>query len=193
MRNSSSSDKNSIMKNDFALLLIDVISDFEFEDGEKLIKYALPMSRKLAWLKARAKKAGIPVIYINNNFGKWQEDFAETVKYCLENSVRGNKIVELLKPENDFYVLKPMHSAFYSTTLDLLLSNLGSKNLILTGVTADICILFTANDAYMREYQLIIPQDCVAAVKPKDKKSALEYFKRVLKAEVLSSEEIDFG
>lgn len=192
MKNNSNSDKDSINKNDFALLLIDVISDFEFEDGEKLIKFALPMSRKLAKLKTRAKKAGIPVIYINNNFGKWQEDFAETVKYCLENPVRGNKIVELLKPENDFYVLKPMHSAFYSTTLDLLLNNLGSKNLILTGVTADICILFTANDAYMREYQLIIPKDCVAAVKPKDKKFALEYFKRVLKAEVLLSEEIDF-
>lgn len=193
MKSKNAGSKKIRLKRDTALLIVDVISDFEFEDGEKLFKYALPMARRLAGLKKKAKKAKIPVIYVNNNFGKWQEDFRETVDYCLNTEVRGARLVELLKPEkDDYYVLKPKHSAFYSTTLALLLANLKSKNLILTGVTTDICILFTANDAYMREHQVIIPKDCVAAVKSKENKAALEYIERVLKAEILFSDDIIF-
>jgi nicotinamidase-related amidase len=176
-----------------ALLLIDVISDFEFEDGEKLFEYALPMAKKLAAFKKRAVKAGIPVIYVNDNFGQWQEDFQEQVKYCLKKSVRGHKIVELLKPDNkDYYALKPRHSAFYQTVLEHLLSNLQIKTLILTGVATDICILFTANDAFMRQLKIIIPRDCVAAVNPQNSEAALDYMKRVLEAEIIDSEKFDF-
>lgn len=100
----------------------------------------------------------------------------------------------MLKPNSDnYFVLKPKHSAFYSTTLDLLLQNLNVKKLILTGISTDICILFTANDAYMREYKIFIPQDCVASVMPKDNKKSLEYIERVLKADICLSTEIDFA
>jgi nicotinamidase-related amidase len=181
-------------KSKTALLLIDVISDFEFEDGEKLFENALPMAEKLAKFKKRAAKADIPIIYVNDNFGKWQEDFQEQVRFCLKKSVRGHKIVELLKPgKNDFYALKPRHSAFYQTVLEHLLLNLQIKRLILTGVSTDICVLFTANDAYMREFELIIPRDCVAAVHRKDSQAALDYMERVLQAKVINSEEFDFG
>lgn len=176
-----------------ALLLIDVISDFEFEDGEELYTHALPMARRLAKFRKKAKKAKIPLIYINDNFGKWQEDFKQMVQYCLKNKVRGTEIVKLLKPDDDdFYVLKPKHSAFFSTTLDVLLKSLNIKTLILTGVSTDICILFTANDAYMRDYRLCIAEDCVAAVKPEENVRALEYIKRVLKAEICTSDKIKF-
>lgn len=175
------------------LLIIDMISDFEFENGEELFKQALPIARKIATLKKEAKKAKIPIIYINDNFGKWQENFERLLKNCLDKSVRGNKIVELLRPNsNDYYVLKPKHSAFYSTTLDLILKHLGTETLILTGISSDICVLFTANDAYMRDYKIIIPQDCVAAVKPKYNKDILKYVERVLKADIRSSNRINF-
>jgi nicotinamidase-related amidase len=177
-----------------ALLLIDVISDFDFHDGDKLLDNTLPMAQKLARFKRKAQKAKIPVIYVNDNFGKWQSDFKKLLTHCLADSAKGCRIADLLKPgDDDYFVLKPKHSGFYSTTLDLLLEYLKVETLILTGVTADICILFTANDAYMRDFNLVVPKDCVASVNPKENEHALEYIERVLKADVRESTEIDFG
>lgn len=179
---------------DIALLLIDVISDFEFEDGAQLLENTLPVARNLAELKKKAKRAKIPVVYVNDNFGKWQSDFKKLLSHCLSDSAKGCEIADLLKPdEDDYFVLKPKHSGFYSTTLDLLLEHLQAKTLILTGVTADICILFTANDAYMRDFKLLVPRDCVASVKPEQNDYALKYIERVLKADIKPSTEIDFN
>jgi nicotinamidase-related amidase len=182
-------------KSNVALLLIDIISDFEFEDGEKLFKNTLPVAKNLSKLRDRAKKAGVPVVYVNDNFGKWQSNFRNLLEHCLDKSVRGSKIVEMLAPdeEEDYFVLKPKHSGFYSTTLDLLLAHLDCKTLILTGVATDICILFTASDAYMRDFNLIVPSDCVAANNKKDSKITLEYLKKILKADTTSSDKIDFN
>src|SRR5436190_1567190 len=105
-------------KHKFALLLIDVINDFDFPEANQLLKYARPMARVLLRLKRRAQKAGVPVIYVNDNFGRWKSDFRRTVDYCAGHS-RGPEIVQLLRPdENDYFVLKPKHSGFFSTTLD---------------------------------------------------------------------------
>jgi len=175
-----------------ALLIIDVVTDFKFEDGDKLLVQAMHMAPHLAELKKKVKAANIPVIYINDNFGKWQEDFKTTLKYCLRSSSKGKNFVDLLKPDNDdFYILKPHRSAFYTTALEVLLQNLGVSKLILTGLTTDICILFTANDAYMRSYELFIPQDCVCAITPQINKSSLQFISRVLKADVKLSDKID--
>jgi nicotinamidase-related amidase len=180
-------------KSDIALLLIDLISDFEFVDGEKLFEQTLPVARNIAELKKWAKRNSVPVIYVNDNFGKWQSDFRKLLEHCLNDNVRGKPIVELLKPdENDYFVLKPKHSGFHSTTLTTLLEYLQVKTLILTGVTADICVLFTANDAYMRDYDLQIPADCVASVNADENSHALEYMKRVLKADIRPSIKISF-
>jgi nicotinamidase-related amidase len=175
-----------------ALLLIDVINDFEFEGGKALFEHALPMARRIAKLKQRAKQAGIPVIYINDNFGKWQSDFQKLIEHCLEEGICGKPAVELLKPdEDDYFVLKPKHSAFYSTTLDTLLDYLKAKTLIIAGVAGNICILFTAGDAFMRDYHLVVPSDCVASIDPEDNRMALEQMKKVLKADVTPSTELD--
>lgn len=147
------------------LVLIDVISDFEFEDGDKLFENALPMAKNIAALKKRAVQAQIPTVYVNDNFGKWQSDFKKLLEHARDSAVRGSRIAELLAPDAaDYFVLKPKHSGFYSTTLELLLSYLKSKTLILAGIATDVCILFTANDAYMRDYTLVVPSDCVAAI-----------------------------
>ena len=175
------------------LLLLDVITDFEFDDGDELLRQTLPMAHRLSRLKARAKKAGVPVVYVNDNFGKWQEDFKTMSEHFMSPSAKGHKVVQLLQPEeDDYYVLKPHRSAFYSTTLELLLRELKTNSLIVTGVTTDICVMFTANDAYMRGFDLVIPSDCVAAVKPAHTKQAMEFIKRVLKADTRKSTEIRF-
>jgi len=174
-----------------ALLLIDVINDLEFDTGAELLIHALPMAKSLAAFKKRLKAAGVPVIYINDNFGKWQSDFRKLVEHCTDDDVRGKPVVEILRPDDDdYFVLKPKHSGFYSTTLDTLLTYVGAKRLILTGVATNVCVLFTANDAYMRDFHLVIPSDCVAAADQEATRHALEQMRVVLKADVRASTEI---
>ncbi len=181
-------------KSKVALLLIDVINDFEFDEGDKLLKYAVPMAERISELKARARQAQIPIIYVNDNFGRWRSDFRSILTHCLDDDVRGKPIAELLKPDDDdYFVLKPKHSGFYSTTLDILLDYLQAKTLILTGVAGNICVLFTANDAYMRDFNLVIPRDCVASNTPEDNEHALTLMQTVLKADTAPSPEIDLN
>jgi nicotinamidase-related amidase len=179
-------------KAEVALLLIDVINDLEFEDGEKLLKFALPMAEKIAELRKRARQAKIPVIYVNDNFGRWQSDFNKILQHCLNDDVRGKPLAEQLSPEeDDYFVLKPKHSGFFSTTLDTLLDYLSARTLILTGVAANICVLFTANDAYMRDFNLVIPSDCVASNTAEENEHAMKLMEQVLKADTTVSDKLD--
>jgi len=183
---------NAPDKADVALLLIDVINDLDFPEGEQLLRYALPMARRIAALKERARRAGIPAIYANDNFGRWRSDFHAQVEHCLRDGVRGRPVVELLRPDqDDYFVLKPKHSGFFSTTLDILLDYLGVKAVILTGVAANICVLFTAHDAYLRDFHLVVPGDCVASNTEEENRTALEQMAKVLKADTRPSTELD--
>jgi len=171
-------------KHKFALLLIDVINDFDFPEADQLLKHARPMARILLRLKRRAQNAGVPVIYVNDNFGQWRSDFRRTVDYCAREG-RGGDIVNLLRPEeNDYFVLKPKHSGFFSTTLETLLRYLETKSLILTGIAGNFCVLFTANDAYMRDFNLFVPSDCTVSNTKKENDSALALMKKFLKADI---------
>ncbi len=177
-----------------ALLLIDMINDFEFEDGEQLFEHALPAARNIAELKRRCKALGVPVIYVNDNWGRWRSNFQQLVAHALEAGTRGRSIAELLKPDDDdYFVLKPKQSGFFATTLDTLLTYLKVRTLILTGVAGDICVLFTANDAYMRDYQLVIPRDCIASNDDDANARALTYFETILKAETTPSSDLDLA
>src|SRR6266536_1637697 len=174
-------------KHKFALLLIDVINDFDFPEADQLLKYAQPMARNLLCLKRRAQKAGVPVIYVNDNFGRWKSDFRRTVEHCARSD-HGSELVRLLRPEeNDYFVLKPKHSGFFSTTLETLLRYLETQTLILTGIAGNFCVLFTANDAYMRDFNLLVPRDCTVSNTKKENESALRLMKKFLKADTRSS------
>ena len=176
-----------------ALVLIDVINDMEFETGEALLKNALPAAKKLAALKRRAKQANVPVIYVNDNFGKWRSDFRQQLGHVLEEGVRGEEVGEILRPdEGDYFVLKAKHSGFYHTQLDLLIDYLEVKTIVLAGFTTDICVLFTAADAYMRDLHIVVPPDCSAAPSARHHQQALEHMTRVLDAKTIPSEELDF-
>jgi nicotinamidase-related amidase len=139
------------------LVLVDVINALEFEGGDRLLPQALVLADRLAALAARARQARVPVIYANDNFGRWRSDFRALLERCLGEPVRGQPLAMRLRPHpTDDVVLKVKHSAFYSTTLDLLLRYLKAETLVLTGLTGDRCVLFSASDAYLRDFRLAV-------------------------------------
>jgi len=177
-----------------ALLLIDMINAFDFKGARAMLPRALAAAKATAALKRRARKAGVPVVYVNDNFGRWRSDFRSTLAHCLRKGVPGRPIAELLKPgDEDYFVLKPKHSGFQFTTLDVLLEHLGAETLILTGVAGNFCVLFTAHDAYMRDYRLVVPSDCIASQTEDEDAFALAHMERITKADTLPSSEIDFS
>src|SRR5690606_1679498 len=149
---------NAPDQNPLALILVDVINAMDFPQGAALLKHALPKARRIARLAQRAREEGVPVVYANDNFGRWRSDFREVVAHASREESRGRPVAELLTPKpGDYFVLKPKHSAFHETTFAVLLTHLGARRLIITGFAGDVCVLFTAHDAYMRDYALSVP------------------------------------
>jgi nicotinamidase-related amidase len=175
-----------------ALILIDVINDMEFEGGAELFRNAVPAGKHLAALRRRAKEAGIPVVYINDNFGKWRSDFRQQLGHVLEEGVRGEAVAQLLRPDKqDYFVLKTKHSGFYHTQLDLLIEYLGVRTVILAGFATDMCVLFTASDAYLRDLDIVVPRDCCAAKSRVHHEAALRHMERVLHVKTTTSSRIN--
>src|SRR5688572_6955098 len=176
-----------------ALLLIDVINDLAFDGSDALVAQAESMAAPLARLKRRATAAGVPTIYINDNFGQWRSDFRRTVAHCTARSSPGQRVSKRLRPTaRDYFVLKPKHSGFFDTTLDTLLETLRIRRVILTGIAGNICVLFTANDAYMRDYKIFAPADCIVSNTAADNDHALRQIGIVLKGNVAPSERLRF-
>jgi nicotinamidase-related amidase len=179
-------------KSAVALLIVDMINDLEFPGGDRLAEQMMPVARNIRDLRHRAKELGIPTIFVNDNFGRWQSDLRAVLEHCLHDDVRGRPMVELVTPDDDdYFVLKPKHSGFYSTTLDILLAYLKASTLILTGIAGNSCVLFTANDAFMRDYYLIVPSDCTASIDPSDNDYALKQMREVLRADTTPSTDLD--
>jgi nicotinamidase-related amidase len=184
---------NAPDKAETALLLIDVINDLEFPTGPQLQRSAMAAARRLTDLKQRAKRAGVPCIYVNDNFGRWRSDFSAQVKHCLRDGTRGAPLVKLLKPEpDDYFVLKPKHSGFYQTCLSVLLEHLGVHTLVLAGFTTDSCLTFTATDAYVRNYGLVVPRDTSAAPSLRAHREALALMRSALHGKTPTSRALSF-
>ena len=179
---------------DTALLVLDLISDYTFEDGEATARRALPVARRIAKLKRRARRAGVPTFYVNDNMGRWRSDFPALVRHALREGSRGAPIVKLIAPDAlDYCVLKPKHSGFFATPLATLLEYLGVRRLVLTGTSSHQCVLFTANDAYVRDFELVIPRDCISATSAAETRLALRYFDTVLGADTRPAAALRFG
>jgi len=177
-----------------ALLITDMINAFDFEGAKQMLARARAAARAIRSLKRRAKQARIPAVYVNDNFGRWRSDFRMLLKHVTRRGCPGAPIAELLAPDDDdYFVLKPKHSGFQFSALDLLLQHLGARTLILTGVAGNFCVLFTAHDAYMRDYRLVVPRDCVASLKPSDDRYALAHMAKVTKADVRPAARIDLS
>lgn len=175
-----------------ALLIIDMINDFNFTEGQILAVKTKRILAPILKLKSDFYKKELPVIYINDHYNLWQADFEKIIDYCSNET--SSEIIKKISPKKnqDYFLIKPKHSAFYGTALHTLLQQLKVESLVLTGIAGNICVLFTANDAYMREYDLIIPEDCVASNSDEDNEYALTMMKNVLKAETNTSTELEF-
>ncbi|MFC4254834.1 isochorismatase family protein [Altererythrobacter xixiisoli] len=164
-----------------ALIIIDMINCFDFDEGEKLKARAEDACGPILHLRDQADAAGHPVIYVNDNFGEWHSEASQLVKRARKT---GNPVVDRIAPrDGDYFVIKPQYSGFYATNLPVLLPKLGVRDLVLTGIATDMCILFTAADAYMRDYGLWVPQDATAAINPARERSALGIVRRGMSAE----------
>lgn len=174
------------------LLVLDLLSRFDFPDGDVFLQGAREIAPRIAALKARMKAAGMPTIYANDNVGRWRSDERAVLRHALARGSKGAPIARMLKPENDDYlVLKPRHSAFYATPLHTLLDYIGARRLVLCGIAADVCVLFTALDGSVRDFAITIPEDCVAALSPTHRDEALRYARRVLHAHTTASTDLD--
>jgi nicotinamidase-related amidase len=172
-------------KAEMALILIDVMNEFDFPGARALLKNALAISSRLVRLKEAFKRHGLPVIYANDNFGRWQSDRNQVLKRCMEPGKPGRDLVRLLKPDDeDYFVLKPKHSAFFATTLETLLTYLGVRKLVLAGFAGNICVLHTAIDAHIRDYEIVVPRDGIASASTTAQKFALHHLRQVIHAEV---------
>jgi nicotinamidase-related amidase len=185
---------NTRHKSSAALILVDVINHFEFPDRNRVLRQALPIAARVARLKKRARSAGIPYVNVNDNFGQWHSDAAKLVEYCLRPGSVGRKFVEQLRPDKeDYFVLKPIHSAFFQTPLETLLRYLGASTLVLCGLATNSCIGCTAHDANMRAFRLFVPLDCSAARTRREHQQAIEHIKEMADAKVMPSTALRLG
>jgi len=176
-----------------ALVLVDVVNPFDFEGGEDLLAHARPAARRIAALRRRAAAAGLPSIYVNDNFDCWHLGFRDLVERVRGGAGPGRVLLDELAPDprRDYFVLKPMHSAFFHTAFEVLLQRLAVQRLVLTGFAGDICVLFTAADAHMRGFELAVPRDCVASQRAEDNRRALDQMERLLKADTRPSAQLE--
>lgn len=170
------------------LLLVDFINPLAFAGADRLAPQALKAARATSHLKKRLAREGVPAIYANDNYGVWRSDFRDILDHCTTQPGAPASMAQWLAPgPDDLVLLKPRHSAFFATPLDLVLSQMHARNVVLTGLAADICVQITAMDATLRGYRLWVPSDCTAAESDPARKAALAYMKRVLKADVRRS------
>ena len=170
------------------LLLVDFVNPLRFDGAKQLAPSAIAAAAQTSELRKRLAPDGVRTIYANDNYGIWTSDFKALWKSCAAMRGAPRQIARQLAPaKDDFTLLKPRHSAFYATPLDILLKQLRCKRLIVTGISADSCVLFSAMDAYLRGYALWVPVDCVAAESQEARDKALEHMERVLKADVRPS------
>jgi nicotinamidase-related amidase len=176
-----------------AVLILDMVSEFRYPDGKRIVRSARNVAPNIARLRERAHSADVPVIYVNDTAGRWESDQQAYIHRCMEPTSRGRQIAKLLAPSpQDYLMFKPRHSAFFGTPLETLLKSLHIKRLVATGLTSHQCVLFTAMDAHVREYELVIPSDCIAAGATIDTKHALYIFSNALMAKVHGSRHLRF-
>jgi nicotinamidase-related amidase len=176
-----------------ALLMIDLVNPLDFEGGADLLARALPAAHRIAALRRRAHAAGVPSVFVNDNFDCWHLGFRELAARLRCPGTTGRALLDVLEPdpERDHFVLKAEFSGFFQTSLDVLLRRLGARDLVLTGIATDICVLATAIDAAMRGYRLFVPRDCVAAESDEAQEAALAQMSKALGADLRPSDALD--
>jgi len=167
-----------------ALLILDMITPMDFAGASAMRHEVNEVVATILKLRDAADRIGLPIIYVNDNFGEWHSERYRLVERALGSKDAQELVAKLAPRDGDYFIIKPQFSGFYATNLPVLLPKLGVDRLVLTGMSADICVLFTAADAHMRDYRLWIPEDAVAAQTRERRRWALEIMKQSMDAEI---------
>jgi nicotinamidase-related amidase len=171
-----------------ALVVIDMFSAWDFEGADRLGRAAVRIASCIGRLKQRCDRAGVPTVFVNDNQGRWRSDAPGLVARSATGTATGAAIAALLAPgELDYFVLKPKHSAFFATPLDLLLRHLRVRRVVVTGVAGDQCVLLTASEARMQDYDVVVPADCVGSQTAERNAAALRHLAKGHKVRVVSA------
>jgi nicotinamidase-related amidase len=175
-----------------ALLIVDMLNPYEHSEADRLaerVERALP---RVAELRDRAERAEIPVVYVNDNYGDWNSSAQELAEAAMAGA-HPELVDPVLPRDGHSFVIKARHSAFYETPLEYLLDQMGADRLVLTGQVTEQCILYSALDAYVRHFDVVIPTDAVAAIYDHLAEAALEMMERNLSAELCAAAECSLG
>lgn len=177
-----------------ALLLVDVINDFDFPESDALLAAASDAVPRIELLVERARRFSVPIVYVNDNFGHWRSDFRATVARCCDPSRPGAALVQRLRPRpEDYFVLKPKQSGFFHTPLEPLLKALGTVTVVICGFAANACVTSTAHDAHMRDLHVVVPWDTTAANSPRLCVDSVRHLELTLQATTCASSDVDFA
>jgi nicotinamidase-related amidase len=164
-------------------VLVDVFNPLDFDGARSSRPTRCAPRARRASLAARCRQSRWPVIYANDNFGHWRSNFADVMRHCLASGGASATIAGWMRPApGDYSILKPRHSAFYGTPLEFLLQDLGVTTLVIAGIAADSCVLYTSLDAHLRDFPVWVPRDCVAAETDDWRARALRQIERAAKA-----------
>lgn len=173
-----------------ALVVVDMLNDYDHPDGDALRRSAAPVVRVIAELVRRARARDVLVIHVNDNHGMWGSDRNELVSAM--RSTGPAELIDPVVPAADApFVFKARHSVFYGSSLEYLLDREGIGRLILTGQVTEQCVLYSALDAYIRHFQIIVPRDAVAHIDAGLADAALRMMQSNMRAEIASADTID--
>lgn len=172
-----------------ALVVIDMINLYDHEDADALIESvrgALPAVQRLI---DRARRSGIPVVYANDNFGRWRSHHDELLDVALAGPHA--ELVEPIRPDDEsLFVVKARHSIFFETPLEYLLGQEGVRRIVLCGQVTEQCVLYSALDAHIRHLRVAVAEDAVAHIHPDLARAALRMMERNMSAEICSADRI---
>jgi nicotinamidase-related amidase len=171
-------------------VIADMLNSYDHEDGEALadsVKEKLP---GIVDLRRRAEEAGALVVYVNDNHDAWEAGREELIQKALEGE--HPELVDPIAPREPVpFIAKGRHSAFYQTALDHLLSSNDVEQIVLAGQVTEQCILYSALDAYIRGYEMVVPPDAVAHIDAELAKAALKMMESNMHAELTPVADLD--
>jgi nicotinamidase-related amidase len=175
-----------------ALVVVDMLNSYEHDDAEPLIRSVREVLPRIASLIERARSEGVEVIYVNDNYGAWNQGRSELVDRVSAGPHRD--LVEPIVPDEETdFVVKARHSIFYETPLEYLLRTAEIERIVLVGQVTEQCILYSALDAYIRHFEVVVPPDAVAAIHPDLHEAALKMMQVNMDAELTPSEDVRFA
>ena len=163
-------------KTSTAILVVDMLNDFLKPGGKMVLEGGGVLIPPMRRLLTQARKAGLPVVYVNDSHRpglREDREFKKRSEHCIEDTW-GAAVIDEIKPKKkDFVVLKHRFSGFYDTDLDLTLKDLCIDTVIVMGVVTNICVRSTIHDAFFKGYKVLVPRDCVMATGEREQESSL--------------------